>query len=80
MKYCGPASCPTCTPWTCARERLPRWASSQTCQSWRFVRSQNSTASPASNPGAAIASGANSHSQTIRVRSTPTGQSVCVRT
>ena len=49
------------------RDRVPRCWSSQTCQSWRLVRSQNAIASDGSKPGAAIVAGSNSHSQTIRV-------------
>ena len=44
---------------------MPACESSHTCQSWRFVMSQNSTASAASNPARASSSGWKCHSQML---------------
>ena len=53
---------------------MPCCAMSESSQSCRFVRSQNSTASFGSKPGFAISSGWKCHSQTTSVRSTASGQ------
>ena len=60
------------------RDDSPRCTDSHAAQSWRFVRSQKSTAKDGSKPGTAMVSGANSHwhSTTVRrARRVPCGAS-----
>ena len=55
---------------------MPAWASSQMCQSWRFVSSQKRTASSGLKPECSNDSGLNSHSHVMAVRRGPSGHSV----
>ena len=60
-------------PLTHDRERVPVCCSSQTCQSWVFVRSQKAIASDGSKSGRAIVAGSKRSWQTTVVRPGSTG-------
>ena len=63
-------------PGAYTRELMPSWLCSQMCQSCRLVMSQNRTPSSGSSSGRLSESRWNSHSQLMRVRAAPSGQSV----
>src|ERR1700741_1911447 len=62
-------------PLTHDDDRVPRCWSSQTCQSWELVRSQNAISAEGSKSWAAIVDASNSQSQITVVRSGATGTS-----